>query len=98
MKVPSGDGLFVAFAGLFSCPCIALRNQLVERRALLGNSIRDPLFVLTARRGGGLFDQLTEIVAQHSDAIVKFRKRKIVRHRHVSHFMATHWPPLTRVP
>ena len=67
---------------IFSSQRVAIRDELVEFGGLLGNSIRRPLLVLTAGCGGRLFDQLPDIVAKNGDAIVQFRKRKIIRHVH----------------
>jgi hypothetical protein len=89
IKLSSRNGHAVCgLHNLFSCPRVALRYQLVQFGALLGNPVGDPLFILTARCAGRLFDQLPEIVAKDGDAIVKLGKRKIVRHRHDSLFVA----------
>jgi hypothetical protein len=62
----------------FSSQRVAIRDELVEFGGLLGDSIRRPLLILTARCARRLLDQLPDIVAQNGYAIVKFRKRKII--------------------
>jgi hypothetical protein len=54
---------------------IALQNQPIEFLGLLGDAVRDPLFVLAAGCRRRLLDKLPKVVAQDRNAIVEFRKR-----------------------
>jgi hypothetical protein len=59
--------------GLFLGAAVAFPDKLVEFFFLLGDAIRDPLFVLAAGGGRRLLDQLPKIVSDNRDAILEFR-------------------------
>jgi hypothetical protein len=52
---------------------VALFDQFVELLLLLGNPLGCPFFILSARRPGSLFNQLSHIVLNDRDAVVEFR-------------------------
>jgi hypothetical protein len=54
---------------------IALQNQPIEFLRLLGDAVRDPLFILAAGCRRRLLDKLPKVVAQDRNAIVEFRGR-----------------------
>jgi hypothetical protein len=54
---------------------LAFLEQLRKLPFLLGDAIRSPRLVLSARKGGGLLGEFSDIVAGDGDARVKFFKR-----------------------
>src|ERR1019366_2879266 len=77
---------------LFFQQRVPLLGQLVEFRLLLGNAPGCSFFVLRARRGRGLFDQLPDIVPKDRDAVVEFRCRKGIVVAHVRSWKWTGGP------
>src|ERR1700761_5118347 len=55
---------------------VARLRQLLELGVLLRQPIRYPFFVALAGRGGGLLDQLPDIVAGDRDAVFEFCERQ----------------------
>ena len=51
---------------------VTLLDQSVQLLLLLSNPLGCSFFILRARRGGGLFDQLPDVVPQYGDAVVEF--------------------------
>src|ERR1700688_3501099 len=59
--------------GLFLRQRVARFRQLIELFILLIDAVGDPLLVCFAGSGGGLLDQLPDIVPKDRDPIVEFR-------------------------
>ena len=57
---------------LFDRQGVTRLDQPVEFFLLLRHAPGCSFFILRARRGGGLFDQLPDVVPQYSDTVVEF--------------------------
>src|SRR5262245_27794190 len=66
-------------------PRIPFFDELFELFVLLRNPIRVSLFIRSPREGGGLLNQLADVVPNNRDAILKLRKRKRRKRTVVAH-------------
>jgi hypothetical protein len=64
----------IAIWRLFIEPAVALIHQLLELFILLIDAVGDPFLVLFTGSGGGLFDQLPDVVLKDRDPIAEFRQ------------------------
>jgi hypothetical protein len=53
----------------------ALRNKPTEFVVLLSDTVRSPLLILSAGRSSRLFDELSNIIPQNRDTIIKLCER-----------------------
>jgi hypothetical protein len=61
-------------SGIFWIEFLALLPEERELRLLFGDALRHPFFVRSAGEGGGLLDQITEVVPDYGYAIVDLRE------------------------
>jgi hypothetical protein len=64
----------IASRRLFIEPGVAFLHQPFELVILLINTVGDPFLVLFTGSGGGLFDQLPDVVLKNRDPIAEFRQ------------------------
>ncbi len=81
---PLSLGSSIAAALRLVAQFVALLDQPVELLLLLGDAVGVALLVAGARIGGGLFDQLADVVARDGDAALDVRQRQYVVVAHVT--------------